>query len=223
VTEPRDDAARRALIRAHTTLAAPALVPELRLHLATEVTPLWRATQALLDDAGMPPPFWAFAWPGGQALARFLLDDATPVARREVFALAAGSGVDAIAAARAGAARVVAADVDPFARSAIALNALANRVAVEVVDGDPLDGEPPAVDVILAGDVCYDQRMAPLVIAWLRRAAAAGTEVLIADPGRAYFPDAGIERLGWHRVPTSRELEDGDSRETVIARLLPCS
>jgi len=214
-----DDATRVALIRAHTRLAAPSMVPEVLLHLATEMAPLWHATQELLDDLDMQPPFWAFAWPGGQALARFLIDDNVHVARREVFALAAGSGVDAIAAACAGAARVVAADIDPFARSAITLNALANHDEIEVVD-DPLDRPPPEVDVILAGDVCYDERMAPRVIAWLRRAAAAGTEVLIADPGRAYFPDTGLEWLAWHRVPTSRELEDGDSRETVIARIL---
>ena len=223
MTAPHDDASRRALIRAHTSLSAPSLVPELRLHLATEMTPLWHATQELLDDADMQPPFWAFAWPGGQALARVLFDDNVHVARRDVFVLAAGSGVDAIAAACAGASRVVAADIDPFARSAIGLNALANHVAIEVVDGDPLDEPPPAVDVILAGDVCYDERMAPRVIAWLRRAAATGTEVLIADPGRAYFPADGVEWIAWHRVPTSRELEEGDSRETVVARLHPCS
>ena len=216
---PLDGAARDAFIRAYTALAAPTLVPELRLHLATEITPLWHATQELLDDGDLQPPYWAFAWPGGQALARFLIDESVHVARRDVFVLAAGSGIDAIGAACAGAARVAAADIDPFARSAIALNARANHVTIEIVDGDPLDDPPPVVDVILAGDVCYDEQMAPRVIAWLRRAAATGTEVLIADPGRAFLPERGIELLQRYDVPTSNELEDRAVRETGVFRL----
>jgi predicted nicotinamide N-methyase len=185
------------------------------------MTRLWNATQALLDDFDMQPPYWAFAWPGGQALARFILDDNVHVARRNVFVLAAGSGIDAISAACAGATRVTAVDIDPFARCAITLNALANHVQMEIVAADPLDGPPPDVDVILAGDVCYDERMASRVVAWLRRAAAVGIDVLIADPGRTYFPTKGVEVIASHRVPTSLELENSESRDTVVARILP--
>ena len=142
-----------AFIRAQTALGAPSIVPEIRLHLANEVTPLWRATEATLSERNVPPPYWAFAWPGGQALARHVIDHPAIVRGRRVLDFAAGSGVVAIAAARAGAAGVTAADTDPFAATAIALNAAANGVAIAVETGDLID-RPSAWDVVLAGDVC---------------------------------------------------------------------
>lgn len=214
-----NEAARRRFIRKHTKLAAPSLIPEIELHLATIMTPLWRATQTTLDELDLPPPYWAFAWPGGQALARFLLDDAAVMRGRRVFAFAAGSGIDAIAAALAGARHVVASDIDPFALSALAINARHNRVEIEITGEDVLDAPPPAADVILAADVFYEGPMATRVMRWLKRCAAAGATVLTADPGRSYIPDRGIEALTSYDVPTSHELEDSDSKHTTVYRV----
>jgi predicted nicotinamide N-methyase len=209
-----------AFVRAHTAPAAPPLVPEIRLHLASEVTPLWQATEATLKASGLAPPYWAFAWPGGQALARHLLDRPALVAGRRVLDFAAGSGLAAIAAARAGAAAAEAAEIDPLACAAIALNAAANGVAV-ACRAEDLVGSPSRWEVVLAGDVCYERPMAERVAAWLGDLAAAGTLVLMGDPGRAYLPRAGLAELARYRVPTSRELEDRTERETVVWRVLP--
>jgi predicted nicotinamide N-methyase len=203
-------------IRAHTALARPALVPELILWSATEITPLWQATEAWLAARDLAPPFWAFAWPGGQALARHVLDHPRLVAGRRVLDFAAGGGIAAIACARAGAASVVAAEIDPLARAAIALNAAENGVAVTVAAED-LVGTPGQWDLILAGDVCYEAPMTARILPWLR-ARARGAEVILADPGRAYLP-AGLAALARYRVPTTRELEDRDSREVTLYRL----
>jgi predicted nicotinamide N-methyase len=209
-----------AFVRAQTALVAPPLVPEIRLHLADAVTPLWRATEATLATRDVPPPYWAFAWPGGQALARYILDNPTVIRSRSVLDFAAGSGLAGIAAVMAGAAATTAADIDRFAAAAIALNAAANGVAIDIIDNDPI-GRPSAWDVVLAGDVCYEQPMAGRATAWLRQLAAAGTDVLLGDPGRSYRPADGLVELARHRVPTSLDLETRTESETVVWRLLP--
>lgn len=207
-------------VRAQTTIAHAPLVPEIALHLATEITPIWQATEAWLADHSIEPPFWAFAWPGGQATARLLLDEPVRVAGRRVLDFAAGCGIAAIAAARAGAARVEAAEIDPLALAAVRLNAALNGVAVATPEGD-IVGSACRWDVILAGDVCYEAPMTAHILPWLRGMAAAGAEVLLADPGRAYLPGAGLQPLVRHAVPTTLELEDRTVREVTIHRLLP--
>jgi len=209
-----------AFVRAQTALVTPPLVPEIRLHLARAVTPLWRATEATLAAREVPPPYWAFAWPGGQALARYVLDDPAVVRGRSVLDFAAGSGLAGIAAIVAGAASATAADIDRFADAAIALNAAANGVTIDIISDDPID-RPSGWDVVLAGDVCYEQPMAGRATTWLRRLAAAGTEVLLGDPGRGYRPAAGVVKLARYRVPTSLDLETRTECETVVWRLLP--
>ena len=204
-------------IRAHTALAHPALTPELSLWSATEITPLWQATEAWLAARDLAPPFWAFAWPGGQALARHVLDHPESVRGRRVMDFAAGSGLAAIAAAKAGAARVTAVEIDPVAGAAIGLNAAANGVAVEIVIGDAT-GTAPAQDLILCGDVCYEKPMTAHIWPWLQRCAATA-EVWIADPGRAYVPRAGLAEFARRTVPTLHELESRSARETVLYRI----
>lgn len=210
-----------AFVRTNTAVAAPSLVPELRLHLATEVTPLWEATESTLQRNNLPPPYWAFAWPGGQAVARYALDHPELVRGKRVLDFAAGTGLVGIACALAGAARVRAAEIDPFALAAMDLNAALNGVAVEGVSEDLVGSDLPDVDVVLAGDVCYERPMAERVTAWLRRVAAAGTTVVLGDPGRAYVPKEGLEFLARYDVPTSLDLEDRTVRETNVWRLLP--
>lgn len=207
-------------VRQQTELAAPPLVPEIRLCLASAVTPLWRATEATLAAREVPPPYWAFAWPGGQALARYVLDAPTTVRGRRALDFAAGSGLVGIAAALAGASLTTAADIDRIAIAAIALNAAENGVTVDILHDDPI-GRPAAWDVVLAGDVCYEQPMAGRATAWLRQLAAAGVEVLLGDPGRSYRPADGLVELARYRVPTSLDLETRTECETVVWRLLP--
>ena len=209
-------AGRRAFILANTRLQAPPHTPELRLHLADEVTPIWRMTEEELGEIGLPPPFWAFAWAGGQALGRYLLDHPDEVAGQRVIDFATGSGLVAIAAMKAGAASVLAADIDPFCAAAVSLNAEANGVTVGFTDANLLDAAPPAADLILAADICYEKPMAEAVMDWLGVARAAGARVLIGDPGRAYFPKSGLVRLAEYRVPTSRELEDSEIKRTAV-------
>ena len=208
-------------VRRNTTIVAPLLVPEIRLHLATEVTPIWQATEETLARSALPPPFWAFAWAGGQALARYLLDHPANVAGRSVLDLGAGSGLVAIAAAKAGARSVLAAEVDHFAAAAIAANAVLNEVAISVATEDLLDTVNLRWDVVTAGDVCYEQPMADRVVGWLRGMAARGTIVVLGDPGRTYLPCGGLVERARYVVPTSRELEDREYRETVVWELLP--
>jgi len=209
-----------AFIRAQTTIVAPPLTPEIQLHLATEITPIWEATEATLEKMNLPPPYWAFAWAGGQALTRFLLDHPDWVKGKRVLDFAAGSGLSAIGAAKAGAALVQAAEIDDYALAAIALNARANAVIVDLVRED-LVGVEPRWDVVLAGDVCYERPMAERVIAWFRALAGRGVAVLMGDPGRAYLPQSGLIELARYRVPTSLELEDRTMRETIVWRLMP--
>jgi predicted nicotinamide N-methyase len=199
---------RRAFILQNTRLQRPPFVPELRLHLADEITPLWHMTEAELGARGVPPPFWAFAWAGGLALARYLLDHPAEVAGTQVVDFAAGSGLCALAALHVGAAAALAADIDPFCEAAVALNADANGLHVAYTGQDLLAADPPPADVILAGDICYEQPLAARVLAWLQAAHARDTRVLIGDPGRRYFPRDELIRLAAYEVPTSRELED---------------
>ena len=206
-------------IRHNTAIVAPPLVPEILLHLATEVTPIWQATEETLARGAVPPPYWAFAWAGGQALARYLLDHPETVAGRAVLDFGAGSGLVAIAAAKAGAASVTAADIDHFAAAAIAANAALNGVAVEVVTADLSDGDKRFWKLVTAGDICYEKPLAERVLAWLAAARAAGATVLIGDPGRSYFPKGGIEKLAGYNVQTTRDLEDREIRDTGVHRL----
>jgi predicted nicotinamide N-methyase len=218
---PRDLAALSAFIEASTAVGAPPLLPELRLHLATDVTPLWHATERQLAEEGLEPPFWAFAWAGGQALARHLLDAPTLVRGKRVLDFASGSGLVAVAAARAGAASVVAVDRDPVSAAAVALNAALNGVYVEARCEDPCAHEDaPAwvtdAEVVLAGDVCYDHAMAPAVMAWLRRRVAAGARVLLGDPGRAYLPADGLVEMARFTVPTPDGVEAREAMCGVV-------
>ena len=206
-------------IRDNTELVTPPPVPELRLHLASEVVPLWRKTEAELNRSGIAPPYWAFAWPGGQALARHILDHPGIVAGRRVLDIGAGSGLVAIAAARAGASQAIAAEIDPVAGAAIALNAALNGAAV-AVERDDLIGREGDWEVVLVGDMCYERPLAERLTAWLRRLAGAGRLVLLGDPGRSYLPRCGLAALACYRVPTSLELEDRDSREATVSRVL---
>ncbi|HXC29758.1 MAG TPA: 50S ribosomal protein L11 methyltransferase [Stellaceae bacterium] len=207
-------------IRANTAIGSPPLVPEIRLHLATEVTPIWQATEESLARFGTPPPFWAFAWAGGQALARYIIDHPEAVAGRDVLDLASGSGMVAIAAAKAGARRVTAADIDPFATAAIMMNAALNGVSLQIESRDLLDRGPAGWGVVTAGDVCYEAPMASRMIAMLRRIAARGRLALLGDPGRAYLPREGLAELARYTVPVSRELEDREAREGVVYEVL---
>jgi predicted nicotinamide N-methyase len=209
-------AARRGFILANTRLQSPPHTPELRLHLADEVTPIWRLTEEQLGELGLPPPFWAFAWAGGQALARYLMDHPDEVAGRRVVDFATGSGLVAIAAMRAGAAQALAADIDPFCAAAVALNTEANGVRVAFTDANLLDAPPPVADLVLAADIFYEKPMAEAAMAWLAQARAAGARVLVGDPGRSYFPKSGLIRLAEYRVPTTRDLEDAEVKHTSV-------
>ena len=182
-------------------------MPELRLHLADEVHEVWESLERELARGALPPPFWAFAWVGGQALARYVLDAPELVAGRRVLDLATGSGLCALAARRAGAASVLAVDVDPFATAAAQLNAELNGLRVDVRCADLLAAPLPAVDVVLAGDVCYDRDMTARVLPRLPAAAAAGSHVLLGDPGRSFLPSAGLRLLAERDVATTRDLE----------------
>ncbi|WP_245699044.1 class I SAM-dependent methyltransferase [Rhodospira trueperi] len=201
-------------------------MPEVRLHLATEITPLWQASEDLLRKTGVPPPFWAFAWPGSQALARYVLDHPDTVRGRTVLDFAAGCGVAGLAAARAGAASVTCVDIDPMALEAVtmnaALNGLGGTVATACADltSDESGGGEGAWGVILAGDVCYEKPMAERVTRFLTRQARADALVLLADPGRAYLTREGMETVARFAVPTTLELEDRTLRETTVLRLL---
>lgn len=218
-----NDVALAAFIAAQTEIACAPLVPELRLHLATEVTLLWHATEAQLARDNLPPPYWAFAWPGGQALARYVLDHPESVRGRRVLDFAAGCGIGACAAHRAGAASIAAAEIDPVATTALRLNAALNDAMVTILTDD-LTARPPDQaardwDVVLAGDVFYERPMTAKVEPWLRALARSGVRVLVADPGRAYVPRSGLAELARYVVPTSRDLEDRETRETVVYAL----
>lgn len=205
-------------IRANTEILRPPLVPEIALHLASEIVPIWRKTEEELAAEGIPPPYWAFAWAGGQALARFVLDQPQVARARRVLDFASGSGLAAIAAAKAGAGEVIANEIDAFAIAAIALNAKANDVRVADVLED-LVGRDDGWDTVLAGDVCYEREMATRVFDWLMQLAARGATVLIGDPGRTYLPKSGLDELAVYDVQTTRELEDREVRRTKVWRV----
>jgi len=202
-------------ITTNAALMAPPLVPEIKLYLATEVVPLWRATEEELEKMGVPPPYWAFAWAGGQALARYILDHPETVAGKRVLDIGSGSGLVAIAAAKAGAASVLAADIDGFSAAAIGLNAAANGATVSVTQDD-LIGVEGDWDVILVGDLFYERPLAERLLAWLK---TLGRPALLGDPGRSYFPKDRTERLALYNVQTSRDLEDREIRETGVYRM----
>jgi len=210
---------RAAFIRANTTVMAPPLVPEISLHLAHEAVPLWQKTEEELGEMGLPPPFWAFAWAGGQALARHVLDDPSLVAGKRVLDLAAGSGLVGIAALKAGAAGALAADIDRFSLAAIRLNAALNAVALEVTGEDLLAAPPPACEVILVGDLFYEKGLAERVLSWLAAAEEQGIPALIGDPGRSYLPRGELTKLGQYRVEVTRDLEDAEIKMTSVWRL----
>jgi predicted nicotinamide N-methyase len=212
----------RQFILANTELLPVPLTPEIRLHLAHEALPIWRKTEEELEAEGLPPPFWAFAWAGGQALARYTLDHPALVAKRRVLDVASGSGLVGIAARLAGAASVLCADIDPFAVGAISANALVNGVRVDVTGADLLTQPPAAFDVVLVGDLFYEKGLAAAALAFLRWQQAAGAQVLIGDPGRSYLPRADLEAVAEYSVPVTRELEDAEIKRTAVWRLKAC-
>lgn len=219
----RSEEDRRRFIAENTEIKSPPLVPEIKLRLATEAVPLWEATEQELERRGLPPPFWAFPWAGGQALARYIIDHPELVAGKRVLDIASGGGQVALAAVWASAAHVIAVEVDPFACTAIAMNAEINELTatLEVVHRDML-GEPtsaggePLFDIVCAGDVCYEKPMAGQVMDWLHRHAASGATVLVGDPGRTYQPKSGTSTLAHYTVPTDHDLESQVSKETVV-------
>jgi predicted nicotinamide N-methyase len=202
-------------IRANAVLLSPPLVPEIALYLASEVVPLWRKTEEELSEIGVPPPYWAFAWAGGQALARYVLDNPSLVAGKTVLDIGSGSGLVGLAAAKAGAADVLAADIDAFARAAIGLNAQANNLRITTTP-ENLIGADGDWDVFLVGDLFYERPLAEGLMAWLR---PLGKTALLGDPGRTYFPKQGVEKLATYSVQTTRDLEDREIRETGVYRV----
>jgi len=205
-------------IRANTALIAPPLVPEVRLHLAHEALPLWERTEAELGAMGLPPPYWAFAWAGGQALARYILDNPGIVEGKSVLDFAAGSGLVGIAAMQAGARQASAGEIDAIACAAIMLNAAANGVVLTITGTDPI-GEDGGWDIVLVGDAFYEKPLADRLLPWLQILAERGAAVLIGDPGRSYFPKEGLTQLATYEVGVSRDLEDAAIKKTRVWQL----
>ena len=206
-----------AFVAANTLVGRSPMVPEIQLHLASEITPIWHATEEWLAERNVAPPFWAFAWPGGLALARHILDNPALVAGRRVLDFAAGGGIAAIACAMAGAAHVEAVEIDPLADAAIRINAALNGVDVHSTLGDVV-GADCRWDLILCGDVCYDTTMTNHILPWFRRMAAEA-EVWVADPGRAYLPGEGMTAFATYPVATTLELEDRTERVVRLYHL----
>ncbi|MCG8271757.1 methyltransferase [Aquamicrobium sp. NLF2-7] len=204
-------------IRANTGLIRPPHVPEIALHLADEAHDLWQRTEEELAEIGLPPPFWAFAWAGGQGLARHIFDHPEIVRGKIVLDFASGSGLVAIAAAKAGATSVMACDIDPFCETAITLNAAANNVSV-AFDGSDLVGTDGGWDVILAGDVFYEKPFAERLVPWFGALRARSADILVGDPGRSYLPKSGLEKLAVYEVPVTRALEDAEVKRTTVWR-----
>ena len=207
-----------AFIRENTRVLAPSHVPELSLHLADDAVSLWELTEEQLGELGLPPPFWAFAWAGGQALARYILDHPETVRGKSVMDVASGSGLVAIAAMKAGAASTLAIDIDAFASHAAILNAELNNVIVGTSDADPV-GKPTEAEVILVGDLFYDRDIATRLLAWLRAQSARGCDILVGDPGRSYLPKDALEQVAEYIVPTTKMLEDAEVKRTGVWRL----
>jgi len=204
-------------IRDNTAIAQATLVPEISLHLATEITPIWQASEAYLEQIGIEPPFWAFAWPGSQLIARFILDNPEYVRGRRVLDVACGCGLAAIAAAQSGASDIQANDIDPMALEATVLNARLNSVTIAPIPGD-LIGTLPDCDLLVIGDVCYNEAMAARIVPWLLECSKT-CEVWLCDPGRHYAPSMPLEVLTRQIVPVTQELESADQRATTLFRL----
>ena len=210
---------RTQFIRANTSVMTPPLVPEVKLHLAHEAVPLWEKTEEELGEMGLAPPFWAFAWAGGQALARHILDHPDLVSGKTVLDLASGSGLVGIAAKLAGAGDVLAADIDGFAVVAMGLNTALNGIVLEITPEDLLQTAPPHREVILVGDLFYEKDLASRVYDWLVLAEEQGSTVLIGDPGRSYLPRARLEKIAEYKVAVTRDLEDAEIKWTSVWRL----
>ena len=210
---------KKEFIRQNTSVMAPPLVPEIKLHLAHEAVPLWQKTEEELGEMGLAPPFWAFAWAGGQALARYVLDHSNMVENLRVLDLATGSGLVAIAAVQAGSASIVATDIDEFATTAAGMNAGLNRVSLDIKLVDVLHQQPPPADVILVGDLFYEKTLAARCLTWLREAQGQGAKVFIGDPGRSYLPKQQLEKLAEYNVPVTRDLEDAEIKKTSVWQL----
>jgi predicted nicotinamide N-methyase len=210
---------RAAFIRDNTRLLPVPHAPEISLHVADEATVLWQKTEDKLGEIGLPPPFWAFAWAGGQALARYILDNPGLVAGQRVLDFASGSGLVAIAAAKAGAAYVTASEIDAFAAEAIGINAQANNVAdkISVLLADII-GTDDGWDTVLAGDICYQRDIAERVTIWLKALSRRGAQVLIGDPARSYLPRDALEEIATYQVPTTRMLEDAEIKKSSVWR-----
>jgi predicted nicotinamide N-methyase len=214
---PRPDPLQ--FIQANTRVCPVRSLPEIRLHTAHQATGLWRLSEPNEDGSDPPPPYWAFPWAGGMALARHILDQSGTVTGRRVLDLGAGSGLVAIAAARAGASEVIAAEIDRYAIAALRLNAAANGVVIAVVGDDLTAGPPPPVDLVAAGDLFYERDLAERVTAFLDRCLAAGIDVLIGDPGRAYLPRSRLRLLAEYPVPDVGEVEDTAVKPSAVFRL----
>jgi predicted nicotinamide N-methyase len=208
-------------IRPNTKLMPVPLVPEIRLHLAEESLPIWQKTEEELGKMNVPPPYWAFAWAGGQALARYLLDNPALVVGLRVLDLGSGSGLTAIAAKMAGGTHVLAADIDAFALAAIRLNAAANGVKVETTQDDAFAVPHGTFGAVLAGDMFYERPLAERVLAFLDAARGKGARVLVGDPQRSYFPKERFRQVAAYSVPVSRELEDAEIKRTAVWELHP--
>ena len=211
-----DDAHWEAFIRANTALIAPPLVPEIKLHLATESLPIWQKTEEELGEMNVPPPYWAFAWAGGQALARYILDHPELVRDKRVLDLGAGSGLTTLAPMLAGAMSATAADIDPLALIATRMNAAANGLHVATTSEDLLARPLEPYDVVLVGDLFYERQLAGKVLAYIDAARAQNALVLIGDPRRNYFPRDRFTKVADFRVPVTRELEDSEIKHTAV-------
>jgi predicted nicotinamide N-methyase len=207
-----------AFIRENTRVLVASYIPEIKLHLADDAVALWQLTEEQLGELGLPPPFWAFAWAGGQALARYLIDNPEIARGRDVLDVASGSGLVAIAAMRAGAKSAIAVDIDAFASEAATLNAALNNVNIETSDADPV-GKPTPCDLILVGDLFYDRDLAPRVHDWLIELQTDGKQVLIGDPGRTYLPRDKLEQIAAYNIPVTRALEDAEIKRAAVWKL----
>jgi predicted nicotinamide N-methyase len=216
--DPADSDSLVRFIIGNTELLAPPLLPEIKLHLAAESLPIWQKTEDELGEMNVPPPYWAFAWAGGQAVARYLLDNPGICRGQSVLDLGSGSGISAIASAMTGAARVLAADIDRFALAASALNATANAVYVETTGIDLLAGGARDESIVIIGDLFYERQLADRVLAFIDGANARGSTVLIGDPQRSYFPRDRFTKLAEYQVPVTRELEDSEIKRTAVWR-----
>ena len=215
----RDPAAIRDFIRANTKKLAPPLVPEIKLYLAEESLPIWQKTEEQLQQQNIPPPFWAFAWAGGQALARYLLDHPDVVTGKRVLDIGTGSGITAIAAKQAGARDVLAADIDPLSLVATQLNAELNDVEVAVTGENVLTSPPSEHDVYIIADLFYERALADQAISFAKAAKARHATVFVGDPKRSYFPVQEFTQCETYKVEVTRELEDALIKKTSVWRM----